>query len=83
MIQNIYTNTDEIKFTRGQIVLIEMVATLFIGSLAVLSTGAIRYFALILGTAFGIALIVTANIRASRQKAKNIKEKSPESRYSY
>ncbi len=73
----------KLNLTRGQIVLIEMVATLFIGSLAVLSTGAIRYFALILGAALGIAFIVIANIRASRQKAKNIKEKSPESRYSY
>lgn len=73
----------KLNLTRGQIVLIEMVITLLIGSLAVLSTGAIRYFALILGAALGIAFIVIANIRASRQKTKNIKEKSPESRYSY
>jgi len=73
----------KLNLTRGQIVLIEVVITLLIGSLAVLSTGAIRYFALILGAALGIAFIVITNIRASRQKAKNIKEKSPESRYSY
>jgi len=73
----------KLNLTRGQIVLIEMVITLLIGSLAVLSTGAIRYFALILGAALGIAFIVIANIRASKQKAKKQKEKSPESRYSY
>ena len=73
----------KLNLTRGQIVLIEMAITLLIGSLAVLSTGAIRYFALILGAALGIAFIVIANIRASKQKAKKQKEKSPESRYSY
>ena len=73
----------KLNLTRGQIVLVEMIVTLLIGSLAVLSTGAIRYFALILGAALGIAFIVVANIRASRQKKKKQKEKSPESRYSY
>lgn len=73
----------KLNLTRGQIVLIEMAVTLLIGSLAVLSTGAIRYFALILGAAFGIAFIVIANVRAARSKAKKQKEKSPESRYSY
>ena len=73
----------KLNLTRGQIVLIEMAITLLIGSLAVLSTGAIRYFALILGAALGIAFIVIANIRASKQKTKKQKEKSPESRYSY
>jgi len=73
----------KLDLTRGQIVLLEMAMTLLIGSLAILSTGAIRYFALIFGTAIGVGFIVLANIRASRHKAKAIKEESPESKYSY
>lgn len=71
------------NLTRRQIVLIEMAVTLLIGSLAVLSAGAIRYFAIIFGTAVGIGFIVFANIKASRKKEMNKKEKSPESKYSY
>lgn len=71
------------NLTRRQIVLIEMAVTLLIGSLAVLSAGAIRYFAIIFGTAIGIGFIVFANIRASRKKEEKKKEKSPESKYSY
>ncbi len=73
----------KLNLTRGQIVLIEMIVTLLIGSLAVLSTGAIRYFALILGATFGIAFIVIANIHAAKRKSKKSKDKSPESKYSY
>jgi len=73
----------KLNLTRSQIVLIEMAITLLIGALAVLSTGAIRYFALILGAALGIAFIVIANIRASKYKEKQQKQKSPESKYSY
>lgn len=73
----------KLNLTRKQIVLIEMTMTLFIGSLAILSTGAIRYFALIFGTTIGIGFVVIANIRASRHKEKVVQEKSPESKYSY
>jgi UDP-GlcNAc:undecaprenyl-phosphate/decaprenyl-phosphate GlcNAc-1-phosphate transferase len=73
----------KLNLTRAQIVLIEMAMTLLIGSLAILSTGAIRYFALIFGGALGIGFIVIANIRASRRKTKSKKEESPESKYSY
>ncbi len=73
----------KLDLTRRQIVLLEMAMTLLIGSLAILSTGAIRYFALIFGTSIGIVFIVVANIKASRHKEKKVKEKSPESKYSY
>jgi len=73
----------KLNLTRAQIVLLEMAMTLLIGSLAILSTGAIRYFALIFGAALGISFIVLANIRASRKKIKAEKEESPESKYSY
>lgn len=73
----------KLDLTRAQIVLIEMAMTLLIGSLAILSTGAIRYFALIFGSAIGVGFIVIANIRASRRKTKIKKEESPESKYSY
>jgi UDP-N-acetylmuramyl pentapeptide phosphotransferase/UDP-N-acetylglucosamine-1-phosphate transferase len=73
----------KLNLTRAQIVLLEMAMTLLIGSLAILSTGAIRYFALIFGAALGIAFIVLANIRAARRKVKTEKEESPESKYSY
>lgn len=73
----------KLNLTRAQIVLLEMAMTLLIGSLAILSTGAIRYFALIFGAALGIAFIVLANIRAAKRKVKAEKEESPESKYSY
>jgi UDP-N-acetylmuramyl pentapeptide phosphotransferase/UDP-N-acetylglucosamine-1-phosphate transferase len=73
----------KLNLTRAQIVLLEMAMTLLIGSLAILSAGAVRYFALIFGAALGIGFIVLANIRASKHKAKTEKEESPESKYSY
>jgi len=73
----------KLNLSRSQIVLLEMTMTLLIGSLAILSTGAIRYFALIFGTAIGVGFIVFANIRASKRKMKIEKEESPESKYSY
>jgi UDP-GlcNAc:undecaprenyl-phosphate GlcNAc-1-phosphate transferase len=73
----------KMNLTRSQIVLLEMSVTLLIGSLAILSTGALIYFALIFGTAVAIGFIVFANIRASQKKGKKTKEESPESKYSY
>ncbi len=73
----------KLDLSRSQLVLIEMSATLFLGSFAILTTGAVRYFTLTISLAFGIAFIVYANIHASRRKEKEEKEKSPESKYSY
>jgi len=73
----------KLDLSRKQIVLIEMAATLFLGSFAILSTGAFRYFAIIFGTALGISFIVFINIKASRQRIQKDKKQSPESKYSY
>lgn len=73
----------KLDLSRAQLVLIEMSATLFLGSFAILTTGALRYFTLTISLALGIAFIVYANIHASRRKKKEEKEKSPETKYSY
>ena len=72
-----------LNLSRSQLVLIEMSATLFLGSFAILTTGAIRYFTLIICLALGIAFIVYINIKASRKKKEQEKKESPESKYSY
>ncbi len=72
-----------LNVSRSQLVLIEMSATLFLGSFAILTTGALRYFTLIISFALGIAFIVYINIRASKKKEEQEKKESPESKYSY
>jgi UDP-GlcNAc:undecaprenyl-phosphate GlcNAc-1-phosphate transferase len=72
-----------LNLSRAQLVLIEMSATLLLGSFAILTTGAIRYFTLVISLALGIAFIVYINIRASKKKKEQEKKESPESRYSY
>jgi UDP-GlcNAc:undecaprenyl-phosphate/decaprenyl-phosphate GlcNAc-1-phosphate transferase len=73
----------KLDLSRAQLVLIEMSATLFLGSFAILTTGALRYFTLTISLALGIAFIVYTNIHASRKKRAKEKGKSPESKYSY
>jgi UDP-GlcNAc:undecaprenyl-phosphate GlcNAc-1-phosphate transferase len=64
-----------------QILLIETSLSLLIGSIAILSTGAVRYFSLIFGVSLVIAFIVYINYKASKKDEKP--KESPESRYSY
>lgn len=73
----------KLNLSRKQVVLIETAITLFLGSFAVLSTGALRFFAIILALALCIAFIVYINIRASQRKFTDKKGESPESKYSY
>jgi len=73
----------KLNISRKQVVLLEMSATLLLGSFAILTTGAIRYFALILGVSLGIGFVVFINIKASRKNVGNEDGKSPESKYSY
>jgi UDP-GlcNAc:undecaprenyl-phosphate GlcNAc-1-phosphate transferase len=73
----------KLDLSRPQLVLVEMSATLFLGSFAILTTGALRYFTLTISLALGIAFIVYTNIRASRKKKKEEEKESPESKYSY
>jgi UDP-N-acetylmuramyl pentapeptide phosphotransferase/UDP-N-acetylglucosamine-1-phosphate transferase len=73
----------KLGLSRTQIVLVEIVITLFFGSFAILTAGAVRYFALVLSLALGIGLILYTNIRASQKKEEKKKAESPESRFSY
>ena len=73
----------KLELSRTQLVLLEMTATLFLGSFAILTTGAIRYFTLIICASLGIGFVFYINYRASRIKKLEHKEKSPESKYSY
>lgn len=71
----------KLNFSNKQILLIETSVSLLIGSFAILSTGALRYFALIFGIAAVIGFVVYINYRARTKGIK--KEHSPESKYSY
>jgi hypothetical protein len=73
----------KLELSRKQVVLIETSATLLLGSFAILTTGAIRYFALTICLSLGIAFIVFINIKASRERTEKEKKESPESKYSY
>ena len=71
----------KLNLSSRQILLIEASISLLVGSLAILSTGALRYFALIFGVSAVIAFIVFINYKASKKE--KAKEESPESKYSY
>jgi len=71
----------KLDLTNKQILLIETSASLVIGSFAILTTGALRYFALIFGLAFVISFIVFINYKANKKEEG--KKMSPESKYSY
>jgi UDP-GlcNAc:undecaprenyl-phosphate GlcNAc-1-phosphate transferase len=72
----------ELNLTRLQVLFVESAIALLFGSIAIATTGAMRYFALIFTVAIILLLIVYINYRAQRQKEKESK-KSPESKYSY
>lgn len=71
----------KLGFSNVSVLLIETSISLLLGSFAILSTGALRYFALIFGLALIIIFIVYVNYRAKTKTEK--KEDSPESKYSY
>lgn len=71
----------KLNFSSRQVLLIETAISILIGSFAILSTGALRYFALTFGIASVIAFIVFINYKASKKE--KVKESSPESKYSY
>jgi len=73
----------KLGLNRMQIVLVEMAITLLLGSFAILTTGALKYFALVFVIAISIGIIVLINIKASKKQEKEKKEESPESKYSY
>ncbi len=71
----------KLNLSSRQILLIEASISLLVGSLAILSTGALRYFALIFGVSAVIIFIVFINYKANKKE--KTKEGSPESKYSY
>lgn len=73
----------KLGLNRIQIVLVEMAITLLLGSFAILTTGALTYFALVFVVAISIGIIVLINIKASRKQKVEEKSESPESKYSY
>jgi UDP-GlcNAc:undecaprenyl-phosphate GlcNAc-1-phosphate transferase len=72
-----------LELSRTQLVLVEIAITLFLGSFAILTTGAFRYFTLTISAALGIAFVFYINYKASKEKKDSEKKKSPESKYSY
>ena len=71
----------QLNLSSRQVLLIETTFALLIGSIAILSVGAFRYFALIFTLFLIIAFIAYINYRASKKESKE--RKSPESKYSY
>ena len=71
-----------LNLSRLQVLFIETSIALLFGSLAIATTGAMRYFAVIFGLAILLLLIVIINNRANK-KQKEKEGKSPESKYSY
>lgn len=72
----------KLNLSDRQVLLLEASVSLLVSSLAILTTGAFRYFALIFGLAFVVALVVFVNYKANKNKPPEEK-KSPESKYSY
>jgi UDP-GlcNAc:undecaprenyl-phosphate GlcNAc-1-phosphate transferase len=70
-------------YTRKQVVLIETAMTLLLSSIAVLSTGAIRFFIIILVLLAAILLVLIINIQSQRKQKQKAEKESPESKYSY
>ena len=71
-----------LNLSRLQVLFIETAIALLFGSIAIATTGAMRYFAVIFGLAILLLLIVFINNRANK-KQKEKDGKSPESKYSY
>jgi len=71
-----------LNISRLQILFIEASIALLFGSLAIATTGAMRYFAVIFGLALLLLLIVLINYKANK-KQKEKEGESPESKYSY
>lgn len=71
----------QLDLTDKQILLLETSISLVIGSFAILTTGAFRYFAIIFGIAFVLAFIVFVNYKSNTKN--KTKKSSPESKYSY
>jgi UDP-N-acetylmuramyl pentapeptide phosphotransferase/UDP-N-acetylglucosamine-1-phosphate transferase len=72
----------KLNLSRRQILLVEGGIALIIGSIAIATTGAMRFFGLILALTIIVILIVFINLKANKKELKK-KEETPESKYSY
>ncbi|MDD3474775.1 MAG: hypothetical protein PHP08_02630 [Candidatus Dojkabacteria bacterium] len=71
-----------LNLSRLQVLLVETSIALLFGSIAIATTGAMRYFSVIFGLAVLLLLIVLINNKANK-KQKEKEGESPESKYSY
>lgn len=72
----------KLELSRKQILLVESGIALIIGSIAIATTGAMRFFGLIFALTLIVILIVVINLKANKKELKK-NEESPESKYSY
>lgn len=72
----------KLNISKTQILLIEGFIALIIGSIAIATAGAMKYFALIFGLSIILLLIVIINFKAEKRRKEKEKE-TPESKYSY
>lgn len=70
-------------YTRTQVVLIETSMTLLLSSIAVLTTGAMRFFAIIICVLVGILFVLGVNLAYAKREKQKTENQSPESKYSY
>lgn len=82
---HIHHKLQDLGLNNVQILLTEGSITLLLGSLAILTSQAYRYFLLSFGAFLVLTGIVVINIAAKRAKSRSNKEKeeTPESKYSY
>ncbi len=74
----------KLNMSQRQVFWVEMLITLTTGAIAVMTTGAYRYFFLIVGTILVISVILLVHSKVlKKEKDLNQKEESSESKYSY
>ena len=74
----------KLNMSQRQVFWIEMLITLSTGAIAIMTTGAYRYFFIVIGIILVISVILLVNFRAKkREKEGSKKEESSESKYSY
>lgn len=74
----------KLNMSQRQVFWIEMLITLSTGAIAIMTTGAYRYFFIVMGIILVISVILLVNFRAKkREKEGSKKEESSESKYSY
>ena len=73
----------KMDFSRKQVFWIEMLITLAIGSLAIITTGAYRYLFLLLGILTIASLLFFTSVKSQQKSKESVQKESSESKYSY